>query len=74
MLAVASNTPQALPTTWLDDAIPFWTWSLWPYLGFILAQIVLAICVRDPALFHQTLVAYCCAMITAKVGGAMTSA
>jgi hypothetical protein len=57
-------TPRELPLTAIDKAIPFWPWTMWAYLGFIVGQMGLAIAVRDRALFRLALLAYGIAMGT----------
>jgi membrane-associated phospholipid phosphatase len=40
--------------TWLDDAIPFWTWTSWCYLPFYAGVFILAIAgFRSRALFNR---------------------
>lgn len=55
-------SPRQLPRLWMDDAIPFWPWTLWAYFGFILGQMAMAIAVRERALFHRAIIAYGIAM------------
>jgi PAP2 superfamily len=54
--------PHALPHTWIDDAMPFWPWTLWGYYGFVAAELILACTLRDRAIFRQALIAYGIAM------------
>jgi membrane-associated phospholipid phosphatase len=56
--------PRAMPRIWIDDATPFWTWTLWAYYGFIVGQIVMAILVRDRTIFRQAILAYAIAMVS----------
>lgn len=50
--------PQALQLTWIDDAMPFLPWTIWPYLVMMFGSAVLALFVRDRRVFRQTLRAY----------------
>jgi hypothetical protein len=47
-----------LPTTWIDDMMPFWPWTMWPYLVMMFGTIALPLVVRQPAVFRQALWAY----------------
>lgn len=50
--------PTYLPTTPIDDAIPFMVWTVWPYTVLFLANVVLPFLIRDDRLFRATLFAY----------------
>ena len=49
---------RTLPLTWIDYAIPFLPWTMWPYLLMMFGPTVLALSVRQPAVFRQALHAY----------------
>ncbi|MCP3914174.1 MAG: hypothetical protein GY711_01315 [bacterium] len=54
-----------LPLTALDEVMPFWTWTTWPYL-LLIGPVTWAIChVRDGDVFRRTLRAYAVAFILA---------
>lgn len=54
------HLPALLPLTPLERAIPFWPWTVWPYL--VLALSVLLPCgLRDDKLLRRTLAALVCA-------------
>ncbi len=55
----ASN---ALPLTFVDAWMPFWPWTVWPYLMMIGGQVVLPLLLRRPEVFARALIAYVCAM------------
>lgn len=48
--------PTLLPVTLIDEAIPFWTWTVVPYFALIGGMYLLAL-VRDDRLFKRALVA-----------------
>jgi hypothetical protein len=56
-----------LPLTALDAWVPFWPWTVWPYLALIAAPAVLAMFVRSRAVFDRALIAYVSAMGAAFV-------
>lgn len=49
---------RALPLTWIDRAMPFWLWTIWPYLVMISAPVALPLVIRQEAIFRQALWAY----------------
>jgi PAP2 superfamily len=49
---------RTLPLTWIDDAIPFWPWTMWPYLVMIFGPVVLPLFIRQEQVIKQTLWAY----------------
>jgi hypothetical protein len=49
---------RTLPLTFIDAWTPFWPWTVWPYLMLVSGQVVLALLVRDPKIFRETLTAY----------------
>jgi hypothetical protein len=51
-----------LPLTAIDTWVPFWPWTVWPYLVLMLAPAPLALLVRRRTVFRQTLTAYISAM------------
>lgn len=52
--------PALLPLTALERAIPFWAWTVWPYL--LLALSILLPCgLRDEKLLRRTVIALLCA-------------
>lgn len=55
--------PMHLPKTWLDEALPFWPWTIWPYLGFLLLSPGLALLIRTPAVVRRAQVAYLIMML-----------
>jgi len=55
---------RALPRIWIDDAVPFWPWTLWLYYSFIVGQIALACALRDRVIFRRALTAYGIAIIS----------
>jgi hypothetical protein len=56
------RTPSQFPLTWLDRAIPFWPWTIWPYLGMLVIQAVLPLVIRQGAVLRCALAAYLPAM------------
>lgn len=48
----------ATPATAVDNAIEFWSWTVWPYLALIALPPVLALMIRDRNLFRRTISAY----------------
>src|SRR5262249_26827283 len=58
---------QQLPLTVLDQWIPFWTWTVWPYLILLTSDVVLPLFVRDRALFRRMVCAYALAISTAML-------
>jgi PAP2 superfamily len=47
-----------LTPTWIDGAIPFWPWTMWPYLVMIFVPPVLPLLVRQEAVFREAMWAY----------------
>jgi hypothetical protein len=56
-----------LPLTIFDQWIPFWTWTVWPYLMLLTSDVVLPLFVRDRALFRRMVYAYALAISTAML-------
>jgi hypothetical protein len=54
--------PAALPLTGLDQAVPFWLWTVWPYFLLVLG-LFLPLWVRDRGLFRRTTVAFTVAVL-----------
>ena len=46
-------TPQLLPWTPLDEAMPFWLWTIWPYGLLWLGNFILPFCIRGRENFLQ---------------------
>jgi hypothetical protein len=51
-----------LPMTWVDQATPFWLWTIWPYLLLLSSDLLLPLFVRDRTIFRRMIVAYIAAM------------
>jgi len=56
-----------LPLTIIDEAIPFWPATAYPYLLINVAAIVLPLLVRDVRVFRRLIAAYAIAMGTAAL-------
>jgi hypothetical protein len=54
--------PRALPLTALDRCIPFWPWTVWPYLSLHVIAVIGALSVRDRRVFLRLLVSYAISM------------
>jgi membrane-associated phospholipid phosphatase len=54
--------PILLPRSFVDRALPFWPWTVWPYLLLLSMDVVLPLGLRDPRRFRAMLVAYAVAM------------
>ncbi|MBS2037387.1 phosphatase PAP2 family protein [bacterium] len=52
------SPPLHLPKLELDEALPFWPWTIWPYLGFLLLSPGLALLIRSPAVVRRAQLAY----------------
>ncbi len=50
--------PQRLPLTAVDEAVPFWTWTVWPYLLLLVLGPLLPLMVRDELVFRRLFLAY----------------
>jgi len=46
-------TPHLLPMTPLDEATPFWVWTVWPYALLWLSNFILPFCIRGRENFLQ---------------------
>ena len=53
---------RALPLTALDRWIPFWTWTVWPYLSLHVIAVICALSVGDRRVFSRLLVSYAISM------------
>ena len=49
--------PRYLPLTSLDQEIPFWIWTVWPYFVLVLLA-YLPVCIRDSSIFWRTMIAF----------------
>lgn len=54
--------PTALPMTWVDHAVPFMAWTVWPYLFLLALDFILPFVIRSATLFFETIRAYVIAM------------
>lgn len=52
----------ATPATWLDTAVGFQTWTVWPYLILMAMPMVLALLIRQRECFQRAVVAYLLSM------------
>lgn len=55
---------QPLPLSVVDEWIPFWPWTVFPYMGFFLGALPIALSLRDDRVFQTAILAYfyCLAM------------
>jgi hypothetical protein len=56
---------RALPLTAVDRAVPFWTWTVWPYLLLLSSDLLLPLLIRRHATVPRLLVAHATAMALA---------
>ena len=56
------DAPWVLEPTWLDRRLPFWVWTVWPYLGMVFITFA-PLLVRSPRVFRTVLLAYLIAWI-----------
>jgi hypothetical protein len=54
--------PAVWPLSFVDRALPFWPWTVWPYALLLVMDVVLPLGLRDPRRFRATLIAYAVAM------------
>jgi hypothetical protein len=54
--------PRRLPLTVVDEWLPFWPWTVWPYLLLLALGPVLPLLIRRDLVFRRLLVAYLLAM------------
>lgn len=45
--------PHELPLSAIDRALPFWPWTLWPYLALLFSDILLPPLISDRAVFRR---------------------
>lgn len=45
--------PRALPLSGVDRALPFWPWTIWPYMALLFSDILLPPLISDRALFRR---------------------
>ena len=57
------TAPRYLPLTTLDDAIPFYLWTVWPYFLLVLLAF-LPVSIRDTTIFWRTMIAFTVAVCT----------
>ena len=57
------RAPIELPLTALDHALPFLTWTVWPYMALLFSDIVLPPLIRDEALFRRWAWAFVASMV-----------
>ena len=55
-------TPHLLPMTPLDEATPFWVWTVWPYTLLWLSNFILPFCIRGRENFLQMAVTFVVAL------------
>ena len=56
--------PRQLPLTVFDEAIPFWTWTVWPYLLLLALAPLLPLLIRGDLVFRRLFLAYLLAIPT----------
>ncbi len=50
-----------LPLTRVDHVIPFWPWTVWPYLALITSEAILPLLIRRGDVMARLALAYCLA-------------
>jgi hypothetical protein len=51
-------SPRRLPLTMIDEALPFWPWTVWPYLALLLLAPLLPLLIQSEHNFRRLLLAY----------------
>jgi hypothetical protein len=54
--------PSFLPLIFIDEAIPFLPWTVWPYVLMLTSNVILPFLLRRDLLFRAVLIAYFAAM------------
>ncbi len=55
-------TPRLLPLTAVDRAVPFWVWTIWPYIALNLSNAVIPFFIRGRRTFRQSVLTLCLVM------------
>ena len=53
-----------MPLTLVDDWLPFWPWTVWPYLLLLALGPLLPLLIRHDLIFRRLLLAYLLAILT----------
>lgn len=55
-------TPRLLPLTAVDRAVPFWVWTIWPYISLNLSNAAIPFFIRGRRDFRQAVLTLCLVM------------